>query len=1302
MASINESADVKVNINGQEAVDELKRIRQETEKVNKALAETNDKEEIQKLRKQLKTLEGDMRKVRSSAQSIDAAMQHLDTKHAKELKQLVRDIKGQLESGFIKRGTQEWDDYVKKLKLAKEELKHIYDEQVFITRLEPPKNFFEKITQGATKIWSAFDMGVRIVEAVYDKISKYIDALSAKQESSANLKALTGLDDQSIQWLTEQAERLSTQMDETGLRVTQSSREILEAYMLVGSAKPELLKDAEALNAVTVEAMRLAAAAKMDLKGAVDAVTLSLNQYGQDASQAARFTNVLAAGSKAGAAGVVEQTAAIVKSGVAVAGANVSFEQHVGLIETLAEKGIKAEVAGTALKAIFLKLASGANDTNPAIVGLDTALENLAAKNLSVTQLTKMFGESAVSAAKILIDNAGKVREYTAAVTGTAVATEQAAINSDTYAARAAQARNAMAELGMKLAAEVLPAIEAFNEGLTGAAPALAAIIPAVARFAPAIIALVAAVKLYSAAAAVATTAQKAWNLVMAASPWTWVATGIAAVVAALAYVIPKLTGAADSMKQLTREMRLQQAMQRDLASAEEEANKSIASQAARLKTLTAVIHDNRRSLEDRRRAISEIQKIVPKYHGSITAEGKLINDNTAALKDYIHQLKEAAMQQAIQAKMTKLAEAEINKDMSRSRRQNAVRVRKDRLSEFDADHGDIAGLSKESLHNGLAHDRIKAYAAKNNLSYSRAQTEMAQLLAQRNKLVDSIKEAEGWVSEADDDIANLQARQQQLINHGAKLVKSLPADTADASGTASPAPPAVEKPKKTKSSDALRQQLADLDKSAELLRNIAAIEQAHGALTEQQYAAEILRINIALYTKKRDLYQKDSAEWTAWEAKRVQEGKKAEDAQTKAITDAAAQRLQQEQAARQQAEQLRRQYDPAAAREEDMQRELALAKTLHAQGLLEEENYQRILQGIRQKYVAAEAKSKPEKAESPFRVAQADDTFGISGAFTQMLQTIEAKRMAEEEIARLEEQGNITHEQAMQRRQAIDDNTWQHYASVAQAAIGMVSNIMNAASQLMQANQDLELAKLNQRYDAEIAAAGNNEEKKKELEAKRQQEQAAIKKKYNQRAMKMEIAQAVAQTAMAAISAYASAAAVPVVGYVMAPIAAAMALAAGAIQIATIKKQHAAEEAGYYSGGYTGGHRYRREAGVVHEGEFVANHEAVRNPAVRPMLDLIDQAQRNNTIGSITPEDVSRRLTAPHRAAQLSDAITTASGGDTGESPFTVRQDPRHTAALNRLADQLQHPIHAVVTIDGPDGVKYNLDRFNQLQARK
>ena len=96
---------------------------------------------------------------------------------------------------------------------------------------------------------------------------------------------------------------------------------------------------------------------------------------------------------------------------------------------------------------------------------------------------------------------------------------------------------------------------------------------------------------------------------------------------------------------------------------------------------------------------------------------------------------------------------------------------------------------------------------------------------------------------------------------------------------------------------------------------------------------------------------------------------------------------------------------------------------------------------------------------------------------------------------------------------------------------------------------------------------------------------------------MAIELAQAVSSTAMAAINAYSSAAAVPVTGYLMAPIAAGFALAAGALQIATIKKQHQAEEAGYYEGGYTGGHRYRKEAGVVHEGEFVANHQAVNSP---------------------------------------------------------------------------------------------------------
>ena len=279
----------------------------------------------------------------------------------------------------------------------------------------------------------------------------------------------------------------------------------------------------------------------------------------------------------------------------------------------------------------------------------------------------------------------------------------------------------------------------------------------------------------------------------------------------------------------------------------------------------------------------------------------------------------------------------------------------------------------------------------------------------------------------------------------------------------------------------------------------------------------------------------------------------------------------------------------------------------------------------------------------------------------------------------------------------------WQNYAAQAQAAFSMVGSLMNAASSLMQANQDLELAKVEARYAKEVEAAGNSTKKREQLEKKKAAEEAAIKKKYNDRAMKIEIAQAIAQTAQAAIAAYASAAAIPVTGWIMAPIAAALATAAGAIQIATIRKQHAAQAAGYYEGGFTGGRRYRREAGVVHEGEFVANHQAVDNPALRPLLNLIDTAQRNNRVASLTPEDITLAAAAPMiRAAQATPTPEPSPTAEAPQAAISISIDPRHTAALDRLARQLEHPIHAIVTIDGPDGVKQNLDRFNQIQNNK
>lgn len=291
------------------------------------------------------------------------------------------------------------------------------------------------------------------------KLNQLREKRNEREDAKADVEALTGLSKDDINWLEQEAIRLSTTISDSGIRIRQSATEILDAYKLVGSAKPELLSNKEALAAVTEQTLILASASGMTLKDAVDAVTLSMNQYGAEANEASRYTNVMAAGSKYGSAAVESVTKAVKSSGVAASSANVSIEQLVGTIETLAEKGIKNEIAGTGLKKIFLTLQTGADETNPKIVGLETALDNLQKKQLSAAQIKKMFGEEGYNVASVLINETEKVKYYTQAVTATSVAMEQAATKSDTAATKLAQAKNKMNEMGMELMEKLNPSI---------------------------------------------------------------------------------------------------------------------------------------------------------------------------------------------------------------------------------------------------------------------------------------------------------------------------------------------------------------------------------------------------------------------------------------------------------------------------------------------------------------------------------------------------------------------------------------------------------------------------------------------------------------------------------------------------------------------------------------------------------------------------------------------------------------------------------------------------------------------------
>lgn len=385
----------------------------------------------------------------------------------------------------------------------------------------------------------------------------------------------------------------------------------------------------------------------------------------------------------------------------------------------------------------------------------------------------------------------------------------------------------------------------------------------------------------------------------------------------------------------------------------------------------------------------------------------------------------------------------------------------------------------------------------------------------------------------------------------------------------------------------------------------------------------------------------------------------------------------------------------------------------LYKQGLIKEEEYQQMKLEITKQFAAQRAQidaddhgagsaqikinNKSSEMVNSARAAagesQQTSNATLGGYFSSQLDNYQNTM---EKLKELYGNDKQNHAAYMQAKAQITSDYLNDLVEKTAVVYNGINSILSASSSYAQACSDLEQAKISKNYEKQIAAAGNNSKKKKKLEEKRDKELAAAKSKANKKAMKIEIAQAIASTAMSAINAYASAAAIPTIGWTLAPIAAGMATAAGMIQLAAIKKQHQAEAAGYYEGGYTGGNRYRKEAGVVHEGEFVANHNAVNNSSIRPALDLIDRAQRSNTVGSLTADDITRSL------GQGSSTVV-APVVNVNNDNTEVRQSlDGVNSAVTRLNENIERGIKADVSIAGRDGIDRKLNEYHRMLNNK
>ena len=284
---------------------------------------------------------------------------------------------------------------------------------------------FDKSTDSVKKLGAA--LGVTFGAAIILRgLKDTLNTLREFETEMAQLRSITGLAAEDMVFMKNKAIELSTAS-------TRSAKEVVAAFKLVGSAKPELLKSASALAEVTKQAIILAEAGGITVPEAAIALTGALNMFGKGAKDAAKFTDILATSQQKGSAFIQSLSEAMINAGSTAHALGMSFETTNAVLQGFAKGGLQGTRAGTAFSMIMGKLASQADkDLNPELTDMNVLLDNLAAKNLSVADANKMVGLEAGKYLLTLINQREIVQELNGALNEQGNALEQARINTDT------------------------------------------------------------------------------------------------------------------------------------------------------------------------------------------------------------------------------------------------------------------------------------------------------------------------------------------------------------------------------------------------------------------------------------------------------------------------------------------------------------------------------------------------------------------------------------------------------------------------------------------------------------------------------------------------------------------------------------------------------------------------------------------------------------------------------------------------------------------------------------------------------
>lgn len=1244
--------------------------------------------------REAKKLERQMEGVRSRAESVGKVLANLDKATPKQLQNTIKQIERSLNSGTIERGSKEWQMMTEQLRRCKQQLSDVNKE---MSAAGSNSDRFAKWGQKWVGIVTTFSLGKDLANQVVGTARQYVQAYATMQEAESQVIKYTGMTREEVADLNEELKRMDTRTPREqlnalagdagrlGITTKEAVLEYVDAADKINVALGEDLGE-DATKNIAKLAQMFGEDDTLGLRGAMLATGSTVNTLGQKSAAAESF--------------LVQFTARV---GGAAHQAKIAQTDILGFAAAMDENMLREETSATAYQKILMKMYTDTDKfANAAGIELSTfskllkedaneALLQFAeglSKKGGLADLAPIFGDLKTEGAgvstvlSVMAGKADEIREHQKLANeayreGTSILAEFE-VQNGTVQAGLEKAKKNFAEIGIKLGEQLLPVMANGIHLTSKGMKLLSTMISFMVKYNVEILTVAGSIAFYVAMINKEIIANKlrvfwetkvvvAFKATMAASKKLWATLAANPYTALIAAVTSLTVIIARYIKRTNEAARAARA----LAEVQSAAAKETKTEEDQMRRLLSIAQDEKRTKEERLVAIKQLNEISPEYLGNLKLETINTDEATKAVNRYITAMRLKKKIEKAEAKREELSEG-IEQDIEKQTSKTGWAKMFQRMGNTP-----LATLFLLNGANNLAKD------------VSAKQAQMEEL----------DKSIEQWTS----DLIALQATGSTNTNGGGGGGGGNPDD------------------------DAIKAAKAELQRQAELQKLQQRLLYESGQINQEQYAKKLLDIDAEMYTAQRDLYANYSAEWLELENKRLDTEKqkrkesnawsmadieRQEKEELKALDEklrdgkVSEKQYQEELTAitvkylRKRAEEAKKWGDDARQYEEQAEQkllddqinkqkefwekvkefreeytkksideqktdELNFLEELYKAKLVSEEEYQRFKKKIEYKYAKEEQNSKTANLGG-----STDDLSGGVLAIGDAIDNLNAK--------------------------LLDGSAeWEDYAAIAVQSIGMVNAIMGAASQYMEACYDAEAAAVEARYDREIDAAGNNKKKVKDLEAKKEAELAELKTKYNERAMKIEIAQAVASTAMSAINAYSSASAIPVIGWIMGPIAAAAALAAGALQIASIKKQHQAEAAGYYSGGFTGGRKYKQVAGVVHEGEFVANHNAVNNPNVLPVLNLIDQAQKTNTVGSLTAADVSRSISAPLATnAGVASAVPSIQVVDSGQQ--------RTAETIDQLNAVLAEGIHAVVAIEGPDGIHEKYTKYQQLMKNK